>query len=156
MPLAIAILIAAVGIGYAMSRVAKVRKELADIAEVEPRPKRQSRREKRLEQIRAAEPEYVPPSIDDLVAAEVADTGVDRIPGGEGVALAVLLKVYRRDTGVAETCAPEDRRFVITPGVAAADAGLDAVRLICASHPSSAGVHGPETAGEKEFGDSAD
>ena len=48
--LAIAILIAAIGVGFAMSRVAKVRKEMAELTEAEPKPKRQSRSKKRLEQ----------------------------------------------------------------------------------------------------------
>jgi hypothetical protein len=135
--IAFAILIAAIGIGYAMSRVARIRKELPEFAEKEAKPKRQSKREKRLEQIRAAEPEYVPPSIDDLIAEEIADLGVDKIPGGEGLAPAVLLKAYRRDTHAADTCAPKDRRFVLAGGVAAGDAGVDDVQLVCAEHPDA-------------------
>ena len=92
--LAIAILIAAIGVGFAMSLVAKVRKEMAELTEAEPKPKRQSRSKKRLEQIRAAEPEYVAPSIDDLIVEEVTETGVDRIPGGHGLEVAVRLKVF--------------------------------------------------------------
>ena len=129
---AIAILIAAVGIGYAMSRASKVRKELTEFA-VE-KPKRQSKRQKRLEQIRAAEPDYVAPSIDDLVAEEIIDTGADQIPGGEGLAPAVLLKVYRRDTDSGDDCEPADRRFVVAEGIEPADAGIDDVRLLCESH----------------------
>lgn len=147
MSLGIAILIAAVGIGYALSRVAKLRKELSDIAEIADKvekPRRKSRREKRLEQIRAAEPEYVPPSIEDLVAEEIEDLGVDRIPGGEGVAPAVLLKVYRRDTGRNEDCAPENRRYLVADGVNAEDAGVGDVRLTCADHPTAESRRPPD------------
>ena len=132
--LAIAILIAAIGVGFAMSRVAKVRKEMAELTEAEPKPKRQSRSKKRLEQIRAAEPEYVAPSIDDLIIEEVTETGVDRIPGGHGLEVAVRLKVFRRDTPATDTCLPERRRFVLNEGVNAADAGLDDVKLVCEDH----------------------
>jgi len=107
---AIAILIAVAGIGYAMSKASKVRKELNEFADVE-KPKRLSKREKRLEQIRAGEPEYVPPTIDDLVSEEVVEIGADQIPGGEGLAPAVLLRVYRRDTAPDDDCAPADRRI---------------------------------------------
>ena len=131
---ALAILIAAIGIGFAMSRVSKIRKELPEFAEKQAKPKRQSKREKRLEQIRANEPEWVPPTIEDLIAEEIAETGVDRIPGGEGLDTAVLLKVFRRDTGVEEDCAPEDRRFELSAGVSPADAGVDDVKLLCDTH----------------------
>ena len=134
MPLAFAVVIAAIGIGYAMSRVMKLRNQMAELTEVEKKPKRQSKREKRLEQIRAGEPVYVPPSIDDLIAEEIAETGVDRIRGGEGLAIAIRLKAFRRDTTAAEDCAPEDRRFVVADGIGAADAGLDDVRIICEAH----------------------
>lgn len=138
MAIVLAVLIAAFGVGFAMSRVSKIRKELPELAERAQKPKRQSKREKRLEAIRAAEPEWEAPSIEDLVAAEIEETGVDRIPGGEGLATAVLLKVYRRDTTVAETCAPEDRRFVLAAGVDAAVADVDDVKLVCNSHPDTA------------------
>jgi hypothetical protein len=132
--IALAVIIAAIGIGYAMSRITKMRRELPEFAEKEAKPKRQSKREKRLEQIRAAEPVYVAPSIDDLVAAEIADTHVDEIPGGEGLTSAVMLKVFHRDTAVAETCLPGDRRFVIAAGVEPADADVEDVKLICEGH----------------------
>lgn len=137
--IALAMLIAAVGVGFAMSRISKIRKEMPpEMAERMQKPKRMSKREKRLQQIRADEPEYVPPTIDDLVAAEIAETGVDRIPGGEGLPTAVLLKVFRRDTSVAETCPPEDRRFVLAGGVDPNRATVDDVNLVCDSHPSPA------------------
>ncbi|NIU21506.1 MAG: hypothetical protein GWN79_21620 [Actinobacteria bacterium] len=84
------------------------------------------------------------PSIDDLIAEEIRETGVDRIPGGEGLETAVLLKVFRRDTTVAETCAPEDRRFELSAGVAPAAAGVDDVKLVCDRHPLPSAEDGPQ------------
>ena len=139
--IAIAILIAAAGIGYAMSKASKVRKELTEFADIE-KPKRMNKREKRLAQIRAAEPEYVAPSIDDLVSEEIIETGADQIPGGEGLAPAVLLRVYRRDTAPDDDCAPADRRFVVADGIELADAGLDDVRLLCTTHETAPPVDG--------------
>jgi hypothetical protein len=127
--LALAVLIAAIGIGYAMSRIMKIRKELPEFAE--EKPKRQSKREKRLEQIRSAEPEYTPPSIEDLVAAEIADEGLDDVPGGEDLAPTVKLKVYRRDAPRIDACPPEARRYVIAAGVVPSEAGVDDVHMIC-------------------------
>ena len=137
---AIAILAAAVGIGYAMSRASKVRKELNEFADVE-KPKRLSKREKRLAQIRAAEPEYIAPTIDDLVTEEIVATGADQIPGGAGLAPAVLLKVYRRDTAVGDDCKPETRQFVVGDGIEPADAGVEDVKLICDSHEPASDVN---------------
>lgn len=145
MALAIAVLIAAVAIGYAMSRVAKIRKELPEIAEKQKRPKRKSKRQKRLEQIRAAEPEYVPPTIEDLVAEEIADLGVDEIPGGDGVAPPVLLKVYKRDTAPDDDCPPAERRYVVANGVDASEAGEQDVRLICVGHHDPGSTSGSGT-----------
>lgn len=156
MALAIAILLAATGIGYAISRLAKVRKEMPEFAERAKKPPRQSKQQKRLEQIRAAEPKYVPPSIDDLVAEEIADIGIDKVPGAEGLAPAVLLKVYRRDTPATEDCPPEQRRFVLTQGVDAASAGVDDVRLICDAHPTASRVPVTDPDREKEPDPAAD
>ena len=138
---AIAILLAAAGIGYAMSKASKIRKELNEFADVE-KPKRLSKREKRLEQIRAGEPEYVPPTIDDLVSEEIVEIGADQIPGGEGLAPAVLLRVYRRDTAPNDDCAPADRRFVVADGIELGDAGLEDVRLLCMTHETAPPVDG--------------
>jgi hypothetical protein len=147
--IAIAVLIAAVGIGIAMSRLTKVRKEFPELAEKAEKPKRMTKRQKRLEQIRAAEPEYVPPSIDDLIAEEIADLGIARVAGADDLSPAVALKVYRRDTPDMETCPPEDRRFVVAEGVDAATASVDDVRLVCDEHP----VSGPDPSAPRTAGD---
>ena len=127
-PVFIAIIIAAAGIGYAMSRVSKVRKEFPDLAA--KRPPRVSKRQKRLEQIRAHEPEYTPPSLEDLIAADIKEAGIDTIPGASGVPQGVILKVYRRDEP-AIACRHEELRFLVADGVEPGSAGIDDVRLIC-------------------------
>jgi len=104
-----------------MSRVAKLRKEFPELAE--KKPTRQNRREKRLEQIRAAEPTYVAPTLDDLIAAETA--------GGAGLPPGVMLKVYKRDIDAAKACPHEKLRFVVAEGVQAEAADFDDVRLAC-------------------------
>jgi hypothetical protein len=81
MEIAIAAVIAAVGVGYAVNLAARLRKEFPELAE--KKAPRQNRRAKRLEQIRAGEPAYVAPSLEDPIAAEIADQGIDAIAGPE-------------------------------------------------------------------------
>lgn len=129
----IAIVLAGIGVGYAMNRASSVRKELADVAE--QKPPRQSKRQRRLEQIRAAEPEFTPPSIEDLIDAEIADAGIDQIQGAAGIPPAVLLKTYRRDEDVARKCPTGKLQFVIAEGVDAAAAEVEDVALRCDASP---------------------
>ncbi len=150
MAIALAIIFAAVGIGYAMSRMSKIRKELPELAAKAKKPPRMSKRQKRLEQIRAAEPEYIPPSIDDLVAEEISEIGIDRIPGAEGLLPAVLLRVFRRDTPDADHCLPERRRFVVANDIDPGDADIEDVRLVCQDHAPIAPQEGPDADHEDE------
>ena len=129
MSIVIAVAIAAVGIGYAMSRLAKLRKEFPELAD--KKEPRKSRRDKRLEQIRGAEPEYVAPSLDDLIAEEIADEGIDTIEGGVGLPPAVMLKAYKRDLAGVAGCPREKLRIVIADGVQPETAEFDDVRLTC-------------------------
>ncbi len=127
----IGIVLAGIGVGYAMSRASKLRKEFPELAE--KKPPRMSKREKRLEQIRASEPEFVPPSIEDLVAAEIAEQKIDEIDGAEGLDPAVMLRVFRRDEPVAHGCPRESLRFSIAGDVDPSEATIDDVRLVCDS-----------------------
>lgn len=150
MRIAIAIIIAAIGIGYAMSRMSKIRKEMPELAETAKKPPRVSKRQKRLEQIRAAEPEYIPPSIDDLVAEDIAEIGIDRIPGAEGLAPAVLLRVFRRDTPDTDRCLPERRRFVVANDISPSEVDIEDVRLVCEDHPPIVPERGLDADHEEE------
>jgi len=125
----IAILLAAFGVGWAMSRASKLRKEFPELAD--KKPPRVSKRQKRLEQIRAAEPEFTPPSIEDLIAEEIKDAGIDRIEGAAAIQPTVLLKAYRRDEHLAKDCPGESLRFVVADGVEPEHADIDDVRLEC-------------------------
>lgn len=125
----IAILIAAVGVGWAMSKASKLRKEFPELAE--RKQPRKSKRQRRLEQIRASEPEFTPPSIEDLVAAEISDAGIDQVEGAGGLPPAVMLKVYRRDEEVAQQCPREKLRFIVADGIEPGEATIDDVALTC-------------------------
>lgn len=71
------------------------------------------------------------PTIEQLVAEELAEVGADRIPGAEGVAAHVRLRVYRRDGPALTGCADELLRFVVTEGIDPARAVEEDVRLVC-------------------------
>lgn len=71
------------------------------------------------------------PTMMDLVRAEIEETGVDRLPGNEGLAGPVMLKVYRRDAAVRERCTHEGFGFVVKAGIEPEAATEDDVRLYC-------------------------
>jgi hypothetical protein len=69
-------------------------------------------------------------SIMDLVKEEAEETGVDVIPGAEGVDLPIRLKVWHRDAEVRESCPdPALLVFVLTEGVDPERAAADDLRL---------------------------
>jgi hypothetical protein len=71
------------------------------------------------------------PTMMDLVRAEIEETGVDRLPGHEGLAGPVMLKVYRRDAAIRERCTHEGFGFVLQDGIEPEAATEDNVRLYC-------------------------
>ena len=71
------------------------------------------------------------PSVMDLMRQEIEETGVEEIPGHEGLPGPVMLKVYRRDQATRERCAHNAYEFVIKDGVNPAEAMEDDVRLFC-------------------------
>ena len=72
------------------------------------------------------------PTVMDLVREEVAETGVDKIPGHEGLAGPVMLKVFKRDHEVVAQCTHDAYAFVIADDVSPEDADESHVRLLCA------------------------
>ena len=92
---------------------------------VKARPTRQQRILDKLEPL----PEI--PTVMDLVREEIAETGVKDIPGHEGLAGPVMLKVYRRDLRVVEHCTHEGYQFIVAEGVEATEATEDDVILYC-------------------------
>ncbi len=87
-----------------------------------------SRRELK-EQIEKAH-ERVPKDIRDIVKEEVVDLGIDRMPGGDGIDLGVLLRVWKRDTSIREGC-DGIVQFQTRPGSAPANVTDLDVRVIC-------------------------
>jgi hypothetical protein len=88
-------------------------------------------RRRELKEQLAATPERPPIDIHALVREEVADLGIDRVPGGDGVDLAVLLRVWRRDEAVHGQCAEGIIHFQLRPGTVPDTAEDQDVRLVC-------------------------
>jgi hypothetical protein len=115
--------------GFFLFRMLQSRKE--NPAYEEP-PRRMTRREKKLAQLEAFDDDIPPrPTIQELVAEEIRATGVDRIPGSEGIESPVLLKVWHRDEHVRSGCAAGALRYVVREGVSAATAQEADVMLVC-------------------------
>ena len=71
------------------------------------------------------------PTVMDLVREEIAETGVERIPGHEGLPDHVMLKVFKRDRLIRERCTHDSFQFVIRQDVSPPDALEDDVTLFC-------------------------
>ena len=93
-----------------------------------PAGRRLTRQERLLQKL---EPLPEIPTVMDLMRAEIEETGVERIPGHEGLTGPVMLKVFRRDAAVRERCTHEGFAFVIREGIEPEAANEDDVRLYC-------------------------
>ena len=125
--LAVAIAIT-IGVMITLSRRTKERAEESMVEQpAGPRP-----RTKRQQQIVAnlAPPPDIP-TIEELVAEEAAATGVNDIPGGEGLDVSLKLRVYWRDEVVRRGCEDGHLEFRIDSGLAPEAADTDDVRLVC-------------------------
>jgi hypothetical protein len=71
------------------------------------------------------------PTIEELVALEAAATGVNDIPGGDGLDVSLKLRVYWRDEVVRKGCENGQLEFRIDEGVLPEAADTDDVRLVC-------------------------
>lgn len=96
---------------------------------VKPPVKVKANRQERL--MAKLEPLPEIPTLMDLVREEVAETGVDQLPGHEGLTGPVMLKVFRRDEPVKDRCTHESYGFVVAEGVDPALATEDEVILFC-------------------------
>ncbi len=94
-----------------------------------PQPRRRPTRQERLLQKLEPLPEI--PTVMDLVRAEIEETGVERIPGHEGLTGPVMLKVFRRDAAVMEGFSHEGYGFVVRAGIEPEADTEDDVRLYC-------------------------
>jgi hypothetical protein len=98
-----------------------------DVPAPQPR-RRRTRTERMLEKL---EPLPEIPTLMDLVRLEIAEEGIDEIPGREGLPDGVALKVYRRDEAARTGCAHQEYEYRVVSGVAPADATEADVRLVC-------------------------
>jgi hypothetical protein len=122
---------------YVYVRMVRSRRELAPELAA-PEPERLSRRRQRhLEKIREFDDAaYEPKTMEQLVAEEVAETGVDEIAGGAELATPVKLKVFHRDSPAHPDCRESGLRFEVSPSTTAPAATVADVRLLCdADHP---------------------
>lgn len=71
------------------------------------------------------------PSVMDLMRQEIEETGVENIPGHEGLQGPVMLKVFRRDHLVRERCTHDAYEFVVGEGIEPEAATEDQVVLFC-------------------------
>jgi hypothetical protein len=93
-------------------------------------PASASRRQRRI--LESLEPDPRIPTLMDLVREEMAELGIEDIPGHEDISGPVLLKVYRRDEQVRQRCPHNGYGFVVTEGVRRDEATESDVWLYCA------------------------
>jgi hypothetical protein len=129
--------IVAIVLGVAFGRSVWKRRELETELDVEPE-KRRSRRQKKLDEIRANDPDPVIPTLEELVAQELADTGVNDINGNDALAEPVKLKVYHRDIANLADCPREALTFRLSYGIDVETATVDDVRLVCDAEAAAA------------------
>lgn len=117
-------------------------------------------RRRELKQQLAATEERPPIDIHALVREEVADLGIERVPGSDGVDLAVLLRVWRRDEAIHQQCTEGIVHYQVRPGTEPGAAHDDDVRMVCADiddelpawqEPISV-VEGSDAAGPADLG----
>ena len=92
-------------------------------------PRRRLTRQERLLQKLDPLPEI--PTVMDLVRQEIAEAGIEDIPGHEGLSGPVLLKVFRRDQSVIDRCPHGTYAFVLRSDVEPIEALEEDVALFC-------------------------
>lgn len=147
MELILPVFIIAAALIFAFGRMSRTRANHPP--EVE-RPRRQTRRERKLEAWRTANPDPDLPTMFDLMIQEADELGVNDIPGGEGLEVPVKLKVWRRDEAVRTGC-ETGVRFQILAGVDPQTATEDHVQLVCDDGAAATGesTEAPERAGRQ-------
>ncbi len=112
------------------SRVEVDGQESDDQPAAKPRPTRRTTKQERMLQKLSPLPEI--PTIMDLMREEIAETGVETIPGHEGLTGPVMLKVFRRDAPIRVRCTHDAIEFVVRDGTEPEEALEDDVVLFCA------------------------
>ncbi len=137
-------LIASVGVTAILLTRQRAHARPEDYEPAQPRPKIMPNRQERL--MAKLEPLPEIPTVMDLVREEVAATGVEDLPGHEGLTGPVMLKVYRRDHLVRERCTHDGYGFDVAEGVDPTEATEDEVTLFCSQCGPVA--QDPETDGD--------
>ena len=106
----------------------KMRDQLAAEGETAPLVPKRGRRQPTLPDM---EPAKSRPTIEELVAEEAKATGVNDIPGGEGLDVSLKLRVFWRDEVVRRGCEDGHLEYRVDDGVERASADTDDVRLVC-------------------------
>lgn len=88
-----------------------------------------SRRQQRI--LEKLEPLPEIPTVMDLMRQELEETGVEQIPGSEGLSGPVMLKVFKRDAAIRERCDHDAYEFVMEDDVNPEEATEDQVVLFC-------------------------
>ncbi len=143
----LAVVIAAALLLFVFSKLQGARAKLRPEGE-EVTPKK-GRRQRKLDEIRANDPPFEPKSAFDVMLEEVADLGLDDVPGGQGIDAPVRLKVWKRDAAVRASC-NDSVRFVVHNRVEPEAAKVDDVRLEC-----NTGADTPDAADTTTIGSGA-
>ena len=124
-------IIVAGGVMVTLSRRTRTKMQESAAEEVAPpeKPRSLSRRQQRI--VSTLEPTKELPSIEQLVAEEARETGVNEIPGGEGLDVSLKLRVYWRDEVVRQGCSDGVLEYRVDDGVDPAQAETEDVRLVC-------------------------
>lgn len=123
-------------VGILVRQRARTKPEQETEAPLKP-PRRPSRTERLLEKL---EPLPEIPTLMDLVRIEIAEEGIDEIPGRDGLPDPIALKVYRRDETVRTDCSHDAFEYHLAAGVAPVDATEADVRLVCPRCEAEAGT----------------
>jgi hypothetical protein len=111
----------------------KNRKEYAPPDAVETGPKLTRRMHRHLEKVREFDADYEieHKTLEQLIAEEAEETGVNEMPGGDGLATPVKLKVFHRDSSQHSDCRESGLRFEVRSGADPENATEHDVRLVC-------------------------
>lgn len=122
-------LLASIGLAVALLTRQRSRVRPETVEPQQESLQKASRRQKRV--LEKLEPLPQIPTLMDLVREEIEETGVEKIPGHEGLSGPVMLKVFKRDHLIRERCTHDAYAFVIQDGIEPAEATENQVTLFC-------------------------
>lgn len=140
MAIAIAMMIVVVALVFTIGRMFLHRDQWVD-------EKPLNKQHRKIQQF---EPNHEAPSIEDLIEEEAADLGLHDIPGGDGVASSVKLRVWHRDAAVRSSCSDGALHYELDAGTDPETADIGSVHLRCDPDAAPAGeaIDSPAVAAE--------